>query len=111
MRPRRLPPCRCRLTPGRHHQCDPGGAAAVSGRLVLEVMTPAGVVYSRSFGGFSSSSLVPVASASKWVSASVFLRLVERGVLSLERKPKALLVDRTACRGPATWARSDCATC
>jgi CubicO group peptidase (beta-lactamase class C family) len=64
------------------------------GGLVLEVMTPAGVVYSRSFGGFSSSSLVPVASASKWVSASVFLRLVERGVLSLDTQTKALLVDR-----------------
>jgi CubicO group peptidase (beta-lactamase class C family) len=65
------------------------------GGLVLEVMTPAGVVYSRSFGEFSNASLVPVASASKWVSASVFLRLVERGVLSLETQTRALLVDRS----------------
>jgi CubicO group peptidase (beta-lactamase class C family) len=64
------------------------------GGLTLEVMTSAGVVYSRSFGGFSNSSLVPVASASKWVSASVFLRLVERGVLSLDTQTKSLLLDR-----------------
>jgi CubicO group peptidase (beta-lactamase class C family) len=64
------------------------------GGLTLEVMTPAGVVYSRSFGGFSNTRLVPVASASKWVSASVFLRLVERGVLSLDTQTKALLLDR-----------------
>jgi CubicO group peptidase (beta-lactamase class C family) len=64
------------------------------GGLTLEVLTPSGVVYSRSFGGFSNSSLVPVASASKWVSASVFLRLVERGVLSLDTQTKSLLIDR-----------------
>lgn len=66
----------------------------IPGGLTLEVMTPAGVVYSRSFGGLSNSSLVPVASASKWVSASVFLRLVERGVLSLDSQTKSLLLDR-----------------
>ncbi len=62
--------------------------------LVLEVITPAGVVYSRSFGGFSNTSFVPVASASKMVSATVFLRLVEQGMLSLDTTTKSLLLDR-----------------
>jgi CubicO group peptidase (beta-lactamase class C family) len=64
------------------------------GGLTVELMTPAGVVYSRSFGAFSNASFVPVASASKWVSASVLLRLVESGVLSLDTQAKSLLVDR-----------------
>lgn len=64
------------------------------GGLTVEVMTPEGVVYSRNFRGFSNSKLTPVASASKWVSASVFLRLVEHGDLSLETQTKSLLVDR-----------------
>ena len=65
-----------------------------AGGLTVEVMTPAGVVYSRSFGGFSNTNFVPVASASKWVSASVLLRLVERGVLSLDTQTKTLLTNR-----------------
>lgn len=72
-----------------------GAQPQFPGGLTVEVMTPAGVVYSGSFGGFSNANYVPVASASKWVSASVFLRLVERGVLSLDTPAKSLLVDRT----------------
>jgi len=45
-------------------------------------MTPAGVVFSRSFGGFSNSRRAIIASASKWVTATVLLRMVEHGDLS-----------------------------
>lgn len=62
--------------------------------LTLEVLTPAGVVYSQSFGGFANTTLVPVASASKMVSAAVFLRLVEQGVFSLDTQTRALLRTR-----------------
>jgi CubicO group peptidase (beta-lactamase class C family) len=64
------------------------------GGLTVEVMTPAGVVYSGRFGGFGNTRYAPVASASKMVTASVFLRLVEQGVLSLDTTTKSLLVDR-----------------
>ena len=64
------------------------------GGLTLEVMTPAGVVFSRNFGGFSNSRRAVIASASKWVTATVLLRIVEHGDLSLETQTKSLLVDR-----------------
>jgi CubicO group peptidase (beta-lactamase class C family) len=64
------------------------------GGLAVEVMTPAGVVYARSFSGFANTTYAPVASASKMVSATVFLRLVEQGVLSLDTTTKSLLLDR-----------------
>lgn len=66
--------------------------------VAVEVLTPAGVVYSSSSsaaGSFDDTVTTPVASASKWVSATVILRLVDQGVLSLDTQTKALLVDRT----------------
>lgn len=65
-----------------------------AGGLTLEVMTPAGVVYSRSFGAFTNTTYAPVASASKMVSASVFLRLAEQGLLPLDTQTKARLINR-----------------
>jgi CubicO group peptidase (beta-lactamase class C family) len=65
--------------------------------VALEVITPSGVVYSSSStaaGSFDDTVVTPVASASKWVSATVLLRLVDQGVLSLDTKTKDLLVDR-----------------
>jgi CubicO group peptidase (beta-lactamase class C family) len=65
--------------------------------VAVEVVTPDGVVYSSSSsasGSFDDTATTPVASASKWVSATILLRLVDQGVLSLDTKTKALLVDR-----------------
>jgi serine-type D-Ala-D-Ala carboxypeptidase/endopeptidase len=42
------------------------------------------VIYRKSFGTFNSGTVVPIASASKWLSAGVIMRLVEKGKLSLE---------------------------
>ncbi|MBS1767934.1 MAG: serine hydrolase [Acidobacteria bacterium] len=63
--------------------------------ICVEVMTPSGVVYSKSFGDMTNTTLVPVASASKWVSSSVLLRLVDQGVFphGLDTKTSELLVD------------------
>ncbi len=63
--------------------------------MCVEVMTPAGVVYSQNFGGMTNTTLVPVASASKWVSSTVILRLVDAGVFphGLDTKTSELLVD------------------
>lgn len=71
-----------------------------SGGLTVEVLTPAGVVHSRSAGGFANTDAVLVASASKWVSATVILRLVDQGALTLDTPTSALLTDG----GGAPWA-------
>ncbi|HEU4951888.1 MAG TPA: serine hydrolase [Holophagaceae bacterium] len=63
--------------------------------ICVEVATPQGVVYSHSFGGMTNSTFVPVASASKWVSSTVILRLVDQGVFphGLDTTTSELLVD------------------
>ena len=63
------------------------------GGLAVEILTPAGVVYSHALGGFSPTSPVLVGSGSKWVSATVLLRLVEQGVLSLDATTGSILQD------------------
>lgn len=64
------------------------------GGLAVEVMTPAGVVYSKSFGSFSTTTYAAVASSSKMVSGTVLLQLVDKGLLSLNTKTSDLLKDR-----------------
>ncbi len=68
-----------------------------SAGVALEVITPAGVVYSSAStapGSFDDTADTAVASASKWISATVILRLVDQGQLSLDTRTKDLLVDR-----------------
>ena len=48
--------------------------------ICVEVMTPDGVVYSKGFGGMTNTTLVAVASGSKWIASTVILRLVDEGV-------------------------------
>ena len=62
--------------------------------LTVEIATPQGVVYSHSCGGFSNSAYIEIMSAAKWVSATVLLRLVDQGVLSLDEKMSGVLQDR-----------------
>ena len=50
----------------------------------LQVQRNGGVLYSENFGNFSSSTRVPIASASKWLSALALARLVEKGQMSWE---------------------------
>ncbi len=65
--------------------------------VAVEVVTPAGVVYSSSStatGSFDDTANTPIASSSKWVSASVILRLVDQGVLNLNDPCSKWLKDR-----------------
>ena len=62
--------------------------------LAVEIATPGGVVYSHAIGNFSNASVVPLASAAKWVSATTILRLVDQGVITLDTKASSLLRDR-----------------
>ena len=63
--------------------------------ICVEVMTPDGVVYSHGFGGMTNTTLVEVASASKWVSSTVILRLVDAGAFphGLDTTTSELLTD------------------
>ncbi len=63
--------------------------------LTVEVLTADGVVYSKTFGAFNNQTYTAVASASKMVSGTVLLQLVDKGALSLDTKTKDLLKDRT----------------
>ncbi len=64
------------------------------GGLCVEVMTPEGVVYSKGFGSFTNQTYAAVASSSKMVSGTLILRLVDRGLLSLDTRTKDVLKDR-----------------
>lgn len=64
------------------------------GGLAVEVLTPAGVVYSKSFGGFTNTTYAAVASSSKMVCGTVLLQLVDKGILGLDTRTSDLLVDR-----------------
>ena len=47
-----------------------------------------GVQFTYSKGELNTSSIVPIASASKWLSAMIVMRLVEEGILSLDDNPQ-----------------------
>jgi CubicO group peptidase (beta-lactamase class C family) len=68
-------------------------AAQFPNGLTVEIATPLGVVYSRQVGAFSNDTFGEIASASKWVSGTVMLRLVDQGILSLDTRTKDVLVD------------------
>lgn len=71
-----------------------GNLPAAPAGLTVEVLTTDGVVYSKTFGAFGNQTYTAVASASKMVSGTVMLQLVDKGILSLDTKTKDLLKDR-----------------
>lgn len=79
---------------GAQSQFPGDPANGIPAGLTLEVLTPDGVVYSRSFGAFTNQTYAAVASSSKMVSGTVLLQLVDKGVLSLDTRTKDLLRDR-----------------
>jgi len=59
-------------------------------------------IYRKSFGKFTPDTVVPIASASKWISAGVIMRLVEKGTLSLEDPVSKYFPDAPADKGGIT---------
>jgi CubicO group peptidase (beta-lactamase class C family) len=57
---------------------------SLGGNANLLLIQNGKVIYRKSFGKFDGDTIVPIASASKWISATVVMRLVEKGKLSLE---------------------------
>lgn len=60
------------------------------------------VVHRAAYGSFTPDRVVPVASASKWISAGVIMALVDDGVLSLEDKAGRYLPEFTGRKGDIT---------
>jgi len=59
-------------------------AAPGFGGCALLLIKDNKVVYRKSFGGFEAEKVVPIASASKWLSGALIMTLVEDGKLSLD---------------------------
>lgn len=52
--------------------------ATLGGNANLLLIHDGKVIYRKSFGKYNADTVVPIASASKWISASVVMRLVEK---------------------------------
>ena len=59
-------------------------AAPLSGRHAVRLDLPTGVLYEQSFGTFTPTTVVAIASATKTLSAAVLMSLVDSNVLSLD---------------------------
>ena len=60
------------------------------------------LIYKRTFGDYSLNTVVPVASATKWISASVIMSLVDEGKLSLDAPISQYLPKLTGQEGSIT---------
>lgn len=60
------------------------------------------VVYQQSFGDYSLDTVVPIASATKWISASVIMSLVDEGLLNLDAPISTYLANFTGDKGDIT---------
>ena len=69
--------------------------------IALILVKDGHIIYDKGFGGFTSHTVIPIASASKWLSAGVIMALVDEGVLSLNDKTSDYL-DYTGDHGEMT---------
>ncbi|WP_257387099.1 serine hydrolase domain-containing protein [Tahibacter caeni] len=72
----------------------PGGAVQIGYR--------GGVLHERYFGSYGSATVVPIASATKWLSAIRIVQLAERGMLDLDAPVSATLPQFTGPKGRMT---------
>jgi CubicO group peptidase (beta-lactamase class C family) len=60
------------------------------------------VIYEKAFGDYSLNTVVPIASATKWISASVIMSLVDEGKISLDTPISKYLPNFTGDKGRIT---------
>jgi CubicO group peptidase (beta-lactamase class C family)/predicted dienelactone hydrolase len=60
------------------------------------------VVYRKAFGSFTPDKVVPIASASKWISGGLIMALVDEGKISLDDKASKFLPEFTGKKGEIT---------
>jgi CubicO group peptidase (beta-lactamase class C family) len=70
--------------------------------MALILVRDGNVIYDKGFAGVTSDTVMPIASASKWLSAGVIMALVDEGVLSLDDKASDYLPKYTGNHGEMT---------
>ncbi|MBU7009581.1 MAG: beta-lactamase family protein [Theionarchaea archaeon] len=76
--------------------------APVHGGLALVLVKNGEIIYDRGFSGFTCDTVVPIASATKWLSGAVIMVLVDEGVLSLDDRAADYLDNYTGLHGEMT---------
>ncbi len=72
------------------------------GGIALVLVKDGEIIYDKGFSGFTSDTVIPIASASKWLSSAVIMALVDEGVLSLDDKASDYLDNYTGLHGEMT---------
>ncbi len=76
-------------------------SAGIPGAAVL-IVRNGEPIYSQAFGSYTLEQRVPIASASKWLSAAVIARLVDRGVMRWDDRVERYLPNAPADKRPIT---------
>jgi len=72
------------------------------GGMALVLVKDGEIIYDTGFSGMTSDTVIPIASASKWLSAGVIMALVDDGVLSLDDTASDYLPHYTGAHGEMT---------
>lgn len=76
--------------------------APAHGGLALVLVKNGEIIYERGFSGFTCDTVVPIASATKWLSGAIIMVLVDEGVLSLDDRTADYLDSYTGLHGEMT---------
>lgn len=76
--------------------------ALAHGGMALVLVKDAEIIYDAGFSGLTGDSIIPIASASKWLSGGVIMALVDEGVLSLDDTASQYLNNYTGLHGKMT---------
>ncbi|MBU7014523.1 MAG: beta-lactamase family protein [Theionarchaea archaeon] len=70
--------------------------------MALILVRDGNIIYDKGFAGVTSDTVMPIASASKWLSAGVIMALVDEGMLSLDDRASDYLPKYTGNHGEMT---------
>lgn len=73
-----------------------------NGGMALVLVKDGITIYDKGFSGMTSDTVIPIASATKWLSGVVIMALVDEGVLSLDDKASKYLKNYTDAHGDMT---------
>lgn len=76
--------------------------AEKNGGMALILIKDGKVIYDKGFSRLTTDSVIPIASASKWLSGGVIMSLVDDGILSLDDKASLYLPNFTQDKGSMT---------
>jgi CubicO group peptidase (beta-lactamase class C family) len=76
--------------------------ALTHGGMALVLVKDGEIIYDKGFSGLTGDSVIPIASATKWLSGGVIMALVDEGVLSLDDVASQYLDNYTGLHGNMT---------